>query len=102
MTIIRRLSFFDASKLKKMIAFLGNDEAERFIRKLMSNYFSFFHTIFYRFFFIIVTMLPLCLTPHRNIINSLNTYIINYWQVYFFITLDFKKCVKKQMHLILQ
>ena len=45
MTIIRRLSFFDASKLKKMIAFLGNDEAERFIRKLMSNYFSFFHQL---------------------------------------------------------
>ena len=27
MTIIRRLSYFDGSKLKKMIAFLGNDEA---------------------------------------------------------------------------
>ena len=41
MTIIRRLSFFDSSKLKKMIAFLGNDEAERFIKIIMNNYGSF-------------------------------------------------------------
>lgn len=37
MTIIRQLSYFDGSKLKKMIAFLGNDEADRFIKVLMNN-----------------------------------------------------------------
>lgn len=41
MTIIRRLSYFDGSKLKKMIAFLGNDEADRFIKVLMNNSYSF-------------------------------------------------------------
>ncbi|MBR1907619.1 hypothetical protein IJ818_01635 [bacterium] len=43
MTIIRRLSFLDGSKLKKMIAFLGNDEAERFIKVIMNNSGAFIH-----------------------------------------------------------
>lgn len=43
MTIIRRLSILDASKIKKMIAFLGEDEAEKFIKKLMENSCSIFH-----------------------------------------------------------
>lgn len=41
MTIIRRLSYFDGSKLKKMIAFLGNDEADKFIKTIMNTSCSF-------------------------------------------------------------
>lgn len=43
MTIIRRLSILDAPKIKKMIAFLGEDEAEKFIKKLMNNSCSILH-----------------------------------------------------------
>ncbi len=43
MTIIRQLSLLDGSKLKKMIAFLGNDEAERFIKIIMNQSWSLIH-----------------------------------------------------------
>lgn len=45
MTRIRRLSLFDAPKIKKMISFLGNDEAERFIKVLMNNSYNILHNI---------------------------------------------------------
>lgn len=45
MTIIRPLSYFDGSKLKKMISFLGNDEADRFIKVLMNNSCSYIQQI---------------------------------------------------------
>lgn len=45
MAIIRRLSLFDTPKIKKMISFLGNDEAELFIKLLMNNSYNFVHNV---------------------------------------------------------
>ena len=43
MTIIRRLSYFDIHKIKKLISFLGTDDAEQFIKTLMNNSCSLIH-----------------------------------------------------------
>lgn len=43
MTIIRKLRHCDRQNVKKMISFLGNDEAEMFVNKLISTSCSIFH-----------------------------------------------------------
>ena len=43
MTIIRKLRYWDKKNVKKMISFLGNDEAEMFVNKLLSTSCSIFH-----------------------------------------------------------
>ncbi len=43
MIFIRKLRFLDKSNVKKMISFLGNDEAEMFVNKLLSTSCSVFH-----------------------------------------------------------
>ena len=43
MTIIRKLRLSDRKNVKNMISFLGNDEAEKFVKKLISNSCGIFH-----------------------------------------------------------
>ena len=43
MTIIRKLRISDKDKVKNMISFLGNDEAEKFVKKLISTSCDIFH-----------------------------------------------------------
>lgn len=43
MTIIRKLRISDRNKVKNMISFLGNDEAEKFVNKLISTSCDIFH-----------------------------------------------------------
>ncbi|MBR1680424.1 hypothetical protein IJ707_01390 [bacterium] len=43
MTIIRKLRISDRNKVKNMISFLGNDEAEKFVKKLLSTSCDIFH-----------------------------------------------------------
>lgn len=43
MTIIRKLRISDKNKVKNMISFLGNDEAEKFVKKLISTSCDIFH-----------------------------------------------------------
>lgn len=43
MTIIRKLLPFDRNKVKDMISFLGNDEAEKFVKKLLNTSCDLFH-----------------------------------------------------------
>lgn len=43
MTIIRKLRISDSEKVKNMISFLGNDEAEKFVKKLVSTSCDIFH-----------------------------------------------------------
>ena len=43
MTIIRKLRISDREKVKNMISFLGNDEAEKFVKKLISTSCDIFH-----------------------------------------------------------
>ena len=43
MTIIRKLRISDKNKVKDMISFLGNDEAEKFVKKLLSTSCDIFH-----------------------------------------------------------
>ena len=43
MTIIRKLRNSDKNKVKDMISFLGNDEAEKFVKKLVNTSCALFH-----------------------------------------------------------
>lgn len=43
MVIIRKLRFFDKNNVKRMISFLGNDEAERFVEVLLKSSCNIFH-----------------------------------------------------------
>ena len=43
MTIIRKLKNSDKEKVKEMISFLGNDEAEKFVKKLVNTSCALFH-----------------------------------------------------------
>lgn len=43
MTIIRKLLPFDRDKVKNMISFLGNDEAEQFVKRLLNTSCDLFH-----------------------------------------------------------
>ena len=43
MIFIRKLSFWDKNNVKKMISFLGNDEAEMFVNKLLKTSCGIFH-----------------------------------------------------------
>lgn len=43
MAIIKKLSYFDKKKIKDMISFLGNHEAEKFVERLINNTCNFFH-----------------------------------------------------------
>ena len=43
MTIIRKLLPFDREKVKDMISFLGNDEAEKFVKRLLNTSCDLFH-----------------------------------------------------------
>lgn len=43
MTVIRKLRLTDRNKVKNMISFLGNDEAEKFVKKLLQTSCGLFH-----------------------------------------------------------
>lgn len=45
MTVIRRLNCFDASKIKKMISYLGNDDGEKFTKAITGEAFIMLHAI---------------------------------------------------------